>query len=113
MVFVTGGTGFLGAYIIRELVHKNYRVRAFRRTNKVPFFIPGNIFDKIEWVDGDILDVIALKEAITGIDLVIHAAAKVSFTPQERKEMFKTNIEGTANVVNAALSENVKKFIHV
>jgi dihydroflavonol-4-reductase len=113
MVFVTGGTGFLGAYIIKELVQKNYSVRAMRRSDKVPFFIPQNIFDKVEWIDGDILDVVTLENAMNGVDAVIHAAAKVSFVSGERNEMFKTNIEGAANVVNAALSQNVKKFIHV
>jgi dihydroflavonol-4-reductase len=113
MVLVTGGTGFLGAYIIKELVQKNYSVRAMRRSNKLPFFIPQNIFDKVEWIEGDIVDVVALEYAMQGVDAVIHAAAKVSFAPGERNEMFKTNIEGTANVVNAALSQNVKKLIHV
>jgi nucleoside-diphosphate-sugar epimerase len=112
-ILITGGTGFLGAYIIKELVQKNYSVRAMRRSNKLPFFIPQNIFDKVEWIDGDILDVVTLENAMNGVDTVIHAAAKVSFASGERNEMFKTNIEGTANVVNAALSQNVKKFIHV
>ena len=113
MVLVTGGTGFIGAYIIKELVGKNYSVRAIRRSSKLPFFISKNIFDKVEWIDGDVLDVTALEEAMNGIDAVIHAAAKVSFVLKERKEIFKTNIEGTANVVNVALAQNVKKFIHV
>ena len=113
MVLVTGGTGFLGAYIIKELVEKNYSVRAIRRSSKLPFFISKNIFDKVEWVDGDILDVTELEEAMTGTDAVIHAAAKLSFVLKERKEIFKTNVEGTANVVNAALAQNVKRFVHV
>jgi nucleoside-diphosphate-sugar epimerase len=112
-ILVTGGTGFLGAYIIKELVQKNYAVRAIRRSNKLPFFIPQAIFNKVEWVDGDVLDIIALQEAMDGIDMVIHAAAKVSFVPKERSEMFKTNIEGTANVVNIALEKNIRRFIHV
>ena len=112
-VLISGGTGFLGAYIIKELVQKNYTVRAIRRSNKLPFFIPQDIFNKVEWVDGDVLDIIALQEAIDGMDTVIHAAAKVSFVPKERNEMFKTNIEGTANVVNIALEKNIRRFIHV
>jgi nucleoside-diphosphate-sugar epimerase len=113
MVFVTGGTGFLGAYVIKELVKNNYSVRAIRRSNKLPFFIPQNIFDSVQWVDGDVLDVITLEEAMNGADAVIHAAAKVSFQSYERKEMYQTNIEGTANVMNTALSLNIKKLVHV
>ncbi len=112
-VFITGGTGFVGAYIIKELVEKNYSVRAIRRSNKLPFFISADILNKVDWVDGDVLDVIALEEAMNGADAVIHAAAKVSFQPNERKEMHKTNIEGTGNVVNTALSLNIKKLVHV
>ncbi|HLK30951.1 MAG TPA: NAD-dependent epimerase/dehydratase family protein [Puia sp.] len=113
MVFVTGGTGFLGSYIIKELVEKNYAVRAIRRSKKIPFYISPEILNKVEWIDGDVLDVVTLEEAMTGADAVIHAAAKVSFQPKERKEMYKTNIEGTANVVNTALSLNIKKMVHV
>jgi len=112
-ILVTGGTGFLGAYIIKELVEKNYTVRAIRRSNKLPFFIPQAIFEKVEWIDGDVLDICLLQELMEGVDTVIHAAAKVSFVSNERNEMFKTNIEGTANTVNIALEKNVRRFIHV
>jgi dihydroflavonol-4-reductase len=113
MVFVTGGTGFLGAYIIKELVNKNIRVRAIRRRNILPAFIPANILNKVEWIDGDVLDVIGLEDAMEGTETVIHSAAKVSFNERERKEMFSVNIEGTANVVNIAIEKNIKRFIHV
>jgi nucleoside-diphosphate-sugar epimerase len=113
MVFVTGGTGFLGAYIIKELVNKNIRVRAIRRRNILPAFIPANILNKVEWIDGDVLDLISLEDAMEGTDTVIHSAAKVSFNERERKEMFRVNIEGTANVVNIAIEKNIKRFIHV
>jgi dihydroflavonol-4-reductase len=112
-VLITGGTGFLGAYIIKELVQKNYAVRAIRRSNKLPFFVPGHIFEKVEWVDGDVLDLTTLGDAMDETDVVIHAAAKVSFVPNERNEMFKTNIEGTANVVNTAIEKKIRRFIHV
>ncbi len=63
-VLVTGGTGFLGAYIIKNLVEKGHIVRAIRRSSKPPFFIDKTILDKVEWVDGDVLDVVALSEAM-------------------------------------------------
>ena len=62
---------------------------------------------------GDILDVVGLEEAMQGMDLVIHAAAMVSFLPQERRELFKTNIEGTANVVNTALAQHIRRLVYV
>ncbi|WP_207511510.1 SDR family NAD(P)-dependent oxidoreductase [Longitalea luteola] len=112
-ILVTGGSGFIGAYIIKELVEKGYAVRAIRHSKGTPFFIPAHINDKVEWVPGDILDVVSLDEAMKGIDAVIHAAAKVSFNDSERRTIYKLNIEGTANVVNMALENNVRRFVHI
>lgn len=112
-VLVTGGTGFLGAYVIQELVTKGYQVRAIRRTQQTPFYIPGNILSKVEWVTGDVLDVVSLEEAMQNVDAVIHSAGKVSFLSREKRAMYKINIEGTANVVNAAIESNVKRFVHI
>ena len=114
MILVTGGTGFLGAYIIKHLVLKGYSVRAIKRANSsLPFFIPPDILAKVEWVTGDILDVISLEDAMNEIDAVIHSAGKVSFAGNERDELFKINVEGTANVVNTALEKNIRRFIHI
>jgi nucleoside-diphosphate-sugar epimerase len=113
MVLVTGGTGFLGAYIIKELVEKGHPVRAIRRGDSIPFFIPPPISAKVEWIRGDILDIVGLEEAMEGVDAVIHAAAKVSFARRDRRELFHTNIEGTANMVNMALIKGIRRFVHV
>ena len=113
IVLVTGGTGFLGAYIIKELVARGHTVRAIRRSDKLPFYIPPAVFEKVEWLPGDILDIVSLEEALEGVDAVIHAAAKVSFSRKDRRQLFSTNIEGTANIVNMALAQNLQRFIHV
>ncbi len=113
MVLVTGGTGFLGSYIIKQLVEKGYAVRAIRRSNKIPSWISKEIFEKVEWVEGDVLDVVALEDAMEGVDTVIHSAAIVSFVKKERKIMYQTNVDGTANVVNIALEKNIKRFVHI
>jgi dihydroflavonol-4-reductase len=112
-ILVTGGAGFLGSYIVQELVEKGYEVRAMRRSNKTPFYLPPEIAGQVEWVQGDILDIPALEETMTGMDAVIHAAAKISFRATDRKEMFHTNIEGTANIVNMALETNTPRLIHI
>ena len=112
-ILVTGGTGFLGSYIIKQLVEKGYSVRAIRRSAKLPFWIPSAIFDKVEWVEGDVLDVVALEDAMEGVDTVIHSAAVVSFAKKDRKEMYKVNVDGTANVVNVALEKNIRRLVHI
>ena len=113
MVLVTGGTGFLGAYVIRELVASGYAVRAIRRETPIPFFLPRDIADRVEWVHCDIRDPMGLEEAMTGAEGVVHAAAKVSFSRKERRELWSINIEGTANVVNTALSLGIRRLVYV
>lgn len=112
-VLVTGGTGFLGAYIIRELVSRGHEVKAIRRSNSLPVFIDQAILEKATWLEGDVLDIVSLQDAMEGMDAVVHSAAVVSFHKAERKKMYSVNVEGTANVVNAALETGVKRFLHV
>lgn len=112
-VFITGGTGFLGAYIIKELVTRGYRVKALRRHKQIPFFIEASIFESVEWIEGDLFDVVALEEGMTGCDFVIHSAAIVSFLKNDRSAMYRTNVTGTANVVNMAIEANIKKLVHI
>lgn len=112
-VLVTGATGFIGAYVTRDLVRAGYRVKALRRKPGYPSFIGQEIFDKVEWIDCDVLDIVGLEEAMTNTNAVIHSAAKVSFWKKERDELLKVNIEGTANIVNAAIQNNIQRFIHV
>jgi len=113
MIFVTGGTGFLGSYIIQELVLQGRPVRALRRKSNFPFYIHPGILGKISWVEGDILDVNGLLENLEGCSQIIHAAGLVSFVPADKKKLFKVNIEGTANLVNAAIELGITDFIHV
>ncbi|WP_028787216.1 SDR family NAD(P)-dependent oxidoreductase [Terrimonas ferruginea] len=113
-VLVTGGTGFLGAYIIDELVRQGYAVRALRRnSSKLPFFIPQPTWDNVEWVEGDILDVVSLQDALVGVDAVIHSAAVVSFAKEDRRQMYQVNVDGTANVMNMALEAGIKRVVHI
>jgi nucleoside-diphosphate-sugar epimerase len=112
-ILVTGGTGFLGAYIIRELIEQGFTVRAIRRFSKLPFFIPADTFDSVEWVEADILDIPAMEQAMQSIDVIIHAAAKISFNKKEKDDMFRTNIDGTINIVNIALEQGIKKLVYI
>lgn len=112
-VVVTGGTGFLGSYIIKNLVEKGWQVRALYRSAKLPFYIPSPVSEKVEWIQGDILDMVSLEDAMTGADALVHSAAIVSFSKDRRNEMYQVNVEGTANVVNAAIESGIKRMIHV
>jgi nucleoside-diphosphate-sugar epimerase len=122
-VLVTGATGLLGSHIAMQLLHEGWRVKCFVRTidRKVEteriFMHYGDqamaLFQKIEWVEGDILEISTLLQHIQPDDYVVHSAAWVSFLPHEYKKMFKINVEGTANVVNACLEKKVAKLCHI
>ncbi len=112
ITFVTGGTGFVGAYLLRYLVQEGARVRALKRANS-PMDLVAEIADKVEWIEGDILDVPSLETAMQGVDNVYHCAAMVSFDPRDKARIMKVNVEGTANVVNLCLSLNISRLLHV
>jgi dihydroflavonol-4-reductase len=108
MILLTGGTGFLGSYIVQELVKRGERVRLLvRDASKI------KAMEGVEAVEGDVLDTESLEAAFQGVTHAIHSAAVVSFWPRRREEMRRINVEGTANMVNAALEAGVQKFVHI
>jgi len=109
---VTGGAGLLGVSLIRELLKRNEPILAIYRT-KIPEQLTKLEQDQVTWVKGDILDVVFLLEVMQECDKVYHCAGLVSFSPTKVKELFKINVNGTANVVNACLETGIKKLIHV
>lgn len=112
MVLITGCTGLVGSATARELLKNGYPVRALARPNSDRSLVK-DIESHIDWIEGDILDVSSLETALMGATHVVHAAALVSFAPSHRKIMYKTNVEGTANVVNACLRANIEKLCFV
>ncbi|MBI2730437.1 MAG: NAD-dependent epimerase/dehydratase family protein [Sphingobacteriales bacterium] len=111
-ILVTGGTGLVGTELINQLVAQRKKVKAIYRKNipdNSPFSGPGGI----DWVKADINDVLSLEDAMQSVEQVYHCAAVVSFNPKKKSELFQTNVEGTANVVNACLTAGVKKLVHV
>jgi dihydroflavonol-4-reductase len=112
-ILVTGGTGLVGSTLIHLLLEKGYtdlRVLARAKSDKS---LLGSKRDELEWVVGDLLDLISLEEAMCDIDIVFHCAALVSFVKKDAKKILEMNLQGTANVVNIALHQKVDRFIHV
>jgi dihydroflavonol-4-reductase len=106
MIFLTGGTGMLGAHLLLDLstvrkIFSWYSDEADR------------LFRQIEWVEGDMLDVGSLREHMFGITTIIHAAAKVSFDPRDHDRMIYENSMGTANMADLALDCKIPRFCHV
>ncbi len=109
MVLVTGGSGLLGKELITQLLAQDKKVIAIY--NKTPL-ADFNAADLTQH-QCDILDVIRLEEIMQGVEQVYHCAAIVTFDPKQKQHLFKINIEGTANVVNAAVNNGVQKLVHV
>jgi nucleoside-diphosphate-sugar epimerase len=123
MIFITGGTGLVGSHVLFNLLQSGQRVRALKRptsnlkmTNKTFSYYsddPEALLERIEWVEGDILDYSTLEDLLIGVTEIYHCAAMVSFHPNDRDSMLNNNVKGTANLINAALYHRVKKFCHV
>jgi nucleoside-diphosphate-sugar epimerase len=109
MILVTGGAGLLGKELITQLLAHGKTVRAIY--NKTP--LPDFGSNTLEQYQCNILDVVGLQEAMQHVEQIYHCAAIVTFNPRRKQEMFKINIEGTANIVNAALDAGVQKVVHV
>lgn len=121
MIFVTGGTGFLGAHLLLKLCEQGKTVRALKRPSSdlnftrivFAFYGKEDLFDCIEWVNGDVCDIHSLLTAMHDVDFVYHCAATVSFSDKNSKELMENNVQGTSNIVNAALESGIRKLCHV
>lgn len=124
VIFVSGGTGLLGAHLLFRLSADRHDIRAsYRNETRIErvrklfrFYDPvgGNErFETIQWVKGNILDLPFLEEAMQGCSEVYHCAALVSFHRRDFNRLMQINRTGTFNMVNVALAFGVEKFCHV
>lgn len=111
-ILVTGGTGLIGSYLIRLLLKRGFS-KIIATHNRAAFELVEDIKDQVEWHRIDIEDDVAYSEIIIGVDTVIHCAGMISLWPKEFKEMFRVNVNGTANIVNLCLLHDVKRLIHL
>ena len=121
MILVTGGTGLVGAHLLLHLLENGENVRAIYRKKRniqktkslFQHYDKSSLFDAIEWVHADILDIPSLEHAFINITKVYHCAALISFDPKDENSLRKINIEGTANIVNFCLAKGVQKLCYV
>jgi nucleoside-diphosphate-sugar epimerase len=123
MILVTGGTGLVGSHLLYQLVLQNEKVVAIHRKNSnlkavknVFSYYSDNfesLFSSITWIEADITDVPSLIKAFEGITHVYHCAALISFSSKNYKRMRKINIEGTANIVNLCIANQIEKLCFV
>lgn len=107
---VTGGTGFIGSNIALRLVERHWDVRILKRPGASRELLEGGPF---EFVSGDVLEPDTLLPAMQGIDVVFHAAGVVDYWNQGVERMYQVNVEGTRNILEAALNSGIERVVHV
>ena len=117
VVFVTGTTGLVGSHLLFDLLQKGYRVKALKRpasntlqalkTFSLYTEDADTLFQKIEWIDGELLDFKFLCDAVNCCTQVFHVAAVVSFSRRDRADMMQVNVGGTSNIVNACIEKKI------
>lgn len=123
MILVTGGTGLVGAHLLYELTNSGQTVKALRRAQSNTGWLKkifsyytsqvDELYSRIEWVEGDILDYLSLEEALKGVTTIYHCAAIVSFHGDDTDIMLNNNVKGTGNLIDAAIQNGVQRFCHV
>lgn len=108
-VLVTGGTGFNGANLVQALLERGDSVRVLARNRYNPAS-PKN--PDCEYPIGDLSDTEVVSRAVRGCDLVFHCAALVPYWKAHRSEVYRVNVEGTRNVMEACLREGVGRVVH-
>lgn len=111
IVLVTGASGFVGSHLTRYLSGKGETVRALYYSHPPADEmkqLPG-----VSWLRADLLDVFDVEEAMQGVTEVYHCAAIVSFKKEDRQQLMHFNRESTANVVNEAVLQGVRKLVYV
>jgi nucleoside-diphosphate-sugar epimerase len=107
-VLVTGGTGFLGCHLARQLLKEGYTVTLFDLAE----LDAKDLFGKVTVINGDIRDKDAITKAMEKQQFVIHAAAALPIQ-LSKDHIFSTNVDGTNNVLEAALKHGVKRLVFI
>ena len=112
-MLVTGATGLVGSHLVKALQERGDAVRALvRDPERARSLLHSN--NEVELVKGDLLDLDSLGRAAQGVEVVYHCAAQVALPYQgDRLKIFRTNVEGTRNALQAAEEAGIKRFVFV
>ncbi len=109
MDLVTGGTGFIGAHVVRLLVARGGRVRCLVRAGSRRTNLEGL---PVEIVEGDLCDRESLRRALRDVTTLYHCAADYRLWARDPRELYLTNVEGTANILAVAAEAHVRRVVY-
>ena len=109
MILVTGGSGFVGAAVVRQLLQAGHGVRALIRPTSARANLDGLA---VEIVQGDLRDAASLGRAMAGVRFVFHVAADYRLWARRPEEIVRTNVEGTRALMEAALGAGVERIVY-
>ncbi len=107
--FVTGATGFVGSALASALLDRGHEVVALRRSTSVTDRLARL---PVNWAEADLTDAAALARAFDGCDVVFHVAGAISYRPEDRDELVRTNVLGTRAVAEACRRARVPRLVH-
>jgi dihydroflavonol-4-reductase len=108
MILVTGATGFLGAELAKELILRGNSIRCTKRASSTIPKLLEPYAAKIEWVDADLMDAFTLEAALDGVTQAYNCAAFVSLKQADKAPMIRTNVRGTANLVDLCNEKGIR-----
>lgn len=112
-VFLTGGTGFVGGYVLRALLERGHAVRCLTRSRSLPTARWELDTDRVETVRGDVTDAATLEGALAGCDAAVHLVGILEERPRRGVTFDAVHYRGTVNVVDAARRAGVEAFVHM
>jgi len=108
--FLTGATGFIGTVLARALIERGWEVSAIHRPDSSLKYLSGL---PLRLVPGDVTDPASVLAAMPeGVDVVFHVAGDTSLWSRHRARQYRVNVEGTRNMVEAALARGARRFVH-